>query len=74
MENSTSDSILSGEDHSMLEKAFNQAVDAKDEHIKTLTYLTELMAVCYDEYYHLPPKVKQTLKTISDRFNGERGN
>ena len=74
MDNSTSDSILSEEEHNMLEEAFNQAVDAKDEHIKTLTYLTELMAVCYDEYDHLPPKVQQILKTVTDRFNGERGN
>ena len=68
------DNNTTRQDVSNLEEAYKTAVSAKDDVIKNLTYLTELMQVCYDEYYHLPPKVKQTLKTITDRFNGERCN
>ncbi len=61
-------------DFQQLKQARSDAINAKDEVIKNLQHLHDLMQACYQEYGQLPFGVKQALKKITDRFNSERSN
>lgn len=61
-------------DFQQLKQARSDAINAKDEVIKNLLHLHELMEACYREYSQLPFGVREALKKITDRFNSERSN